>query len=94
MIKYNSIIAPIVHSIKSLESTQTTPADVYVFWLAIVASIKEYLSKGSVITDISTEDYQNCQYEISSIHWSLLDDIYFTAFFLHCCMSLFLLAEV
>ncbi|KIJ46065.1 hypothetical protein M422DRAFT_46358 [Sphaerobolus stellatus SS14] len=53
LIKYNSIIAPVAHSIKSLESTQTTPADVYIFWLAIAASIKEYLGKGSNVTRIS-----------------------------------------
>ena len=38
---YTSIMAPIARSIKALEGRVTNAADVYIFWLAIAASLRK-----------------------------------------------------
>jgi hypothetical protein len=37
------VIGPIAKSIKCLESSHSTVADVYLFWLAIVASLEDLI---------------------------------------------------
>jgi hypothetical protein len=44
-----AVIAPIAKAIQCLESTHSTVADVYIFWLAVTASIHD------VITDDKTD---------------------------------------
>jgi hypothetical protein len=84
--QYNVIVAPLAQAIKSLESTQTTAPNVYISWLAIIATLKELFDKGELDTGISRSlatkitTIINCRYCVF-IDKSL-SDIYFAAFFL------------
>jgi hypothetical protein len=86
------IVAPLAHSIKSLESTQTTASDVYIFWLAIAASLKELFSKGVRVTGISNQLAAKVTAIVNKRYHSFIDespsDIYFTAFFFDPCESI------
>jgi hypothetical protein len=43
---------PIAQSITALESSHTTPADIYLFWLAIMENLKDTLSgKATSLTE-------------------------------------------
>lgn len=42
---YTSIMAPIARSIKALEGRAANAADVYIFWLAIAASLQKLFSR-------------------------------------------------
>ena len=41
LIKLVGILEPFARAVKCLESTQSTPADVYLFWLAVMATYEE-----------------------------------------------------
>ncbi|KAF8581806.1 hypothetical protein K439DRAFT_1513241 [Ramaria rubella] len=49
---YSSIITPLAKAIKTLESTHTTPADVFMLWLVILAMAKELFEKPPDTTGI------------------------------------------
>ena len=44
-----TILEPFARSIKCLESSRSTPADVYIFWLAIIARLHEFFKHNSTI---------------------------------------------
>lgn len=86
MYQYISIVAPLARSLWSLESATANASDVYIFWLAIAATLKDLF--------ITSRDKLSLEEElISSItkiinrRWrAFIDcsptDIYFTAFYL------------
>ncbi|KAG8752176.1 hypothetical protein FRC11_008645, partial [Ceratobasidium sp. 423] len=45
-----TILEPFARSIKCLESSHSTPADVYLFWLAIISRLHELFKKNSTIS--------------------------------------------
>jgi len=77
------IVAPLAHS---MESTQTTASDVYIFWLAIAASLKDIFSKGVRVTRISNRLAAKVTAIVNKQYHGSIDespsDIYFIAFFL------------
>ena len=40
-----AVLEPIARAVKCLESSHSTPADVYLFWLAILATLEELFEK-------------------------------------------------
>lgn len=40
-----AVLEPIARAVKCLESSHLTPADVYLFWLAILATLEELFEK-------------------------------------------------
>ena len=80
---YTSIMAPIARSIKALEGRVTNAADVYIFWLAIAASLRKLFLRDQ---DINKELAQKVTAIVNRRYKEFIDksptDIYFTAFFL------------
>lgn len=81
LLQYVSIVQPFVRSLWALESSHATASDVYVFWLAIGASLNELFSKDSAETGIPT----TLSEEVKAIYNERFDeffqnDIYCTAF--------------
>ena len=76
-------MAPIARSIKALEGRVTNAADVYIFWLAIAASLRNLFSQDQ---DIDNELAQKVTAIVNRRYKEFIDhsptDIYFTAFFL------------
>jgi len=66
-------------------------SDVYIFWIAIIATIKELLKNGSAITGVSNELALKIICIINTHYYAFSDkspcDIYFAGFFLHPSMS-------
>jgi hypothetical protein len=83
-----SILEPIARSIKCLESSHSTPADVYLFWLAIVARLHELFKNNSTINGVGLP--KSVMEDITSIvnsrHQEMFQKqsgpIYLAAFFL------------
>lgn len=80
---YTSIMAPIAHSIKALEGRATNAADVYIFWLAIAASLRNLFTRDD---EIDMELAEKVTAIVNRRYKEFIDgsptDIYFTAFFL------------
>jgi len=80
---YTSVMAPIARSIKALEGRAANAADVYVFWLAIAASLQNLFSRDG---DIDAELAGKVTAIVNRRYKEFIDDsptdIYFTAFFL------------
>ncbi|KAJ3792320.1 ribonuclease H-like domain-containing protein [Lentinula aff. detonsa] len=88
MYQYLAIIGPIARSLWSLESTVANAADVYVFWLAIAATLKNlFLDKQAVSRLGLTQDQiQDIIRIVNKRYKDFIDDsptdIYFSAFYL------------
>ena len=80
---YTSIMAPIARSIKALEGRAANAADVYIFWLAIAASLRNLFTRDDEIDKVlagKVTAIVNRRYK-EFINDSPTD-IYFAAFFL------------
>ena len=80
---YTSIMAPIARSIKALEGRAANAADVYIFWLAIAASLwKLFLEDEDIDEELAHQvtAIVNRRYKEFINHSPT--DIYFAAFFL------------
>ena len=53
--KYVDIVNPLARSLWSLESPQANAADVYIFWIAIIATLKDLFSQNKKETFIGNE---------------------------------------
>lgn len=86
---YTSIMAPIARSIKALEGRAASAADVYIFWLAIAASLRNLFTCDE---DIDKELARKVTAIVNRRYKEFINDsptdIYFTAFFLDPRMSL------
>jgi hypothetical protein len=80
---YTSIMAPIARSIKALEGRAANAADVYIFWIAIAASLQKLFLEDE---DIDGELAHQVTAIVNRRYKEFIDnsptDIYFTAFFL------------
>ena len=54
LLQYITIVAPLIRSLWFLEAAHANAADVFVFWLAYVATLRHLFSKGSNVTGIPT----------------------------------------
>jgi|SRR5882762_703230 len=52
VLQYVTIVAPLIRSLWSLEAGHANAADVFVFWLAAAATLKDLFSKGPDVTGI------------------------------------------
>ena len=80
---YTSIMAPVARSIKALEGRAANAADVYIFWLAIAASLRDLFSRDR---DIDEELAEKVTAIVNRRYKEFIDnsptDVYFAAFFL------------
>ena len=84
LLQYINIVAPIIRSLWSLEAAHANASDVFVFWLAIAATLKDLFSKGSENTGIAN----SLAREITAIfnkryNEFFTNEVYFVAFALH-----------
>lgn len=79
-----AILTPIAHSIKCLESTQSTAADVYLFWLAIMATLNEVFRVNEI--GLSATVTQQIRGIVNFRYSEMIDgpgkEVYLVAFFL------------
>ena len=84
--KYVDIVNPLARSLWSLESPQANAADVYIFWIAIIATLKDLFSQNKKETFIGKPLARKVTAIINTRYKAFIDnsptDIYFTAFFL------------
>jgi hypothetical protein len=84
--KLIAITGPYAKAIQCLESSQTTCADVYLYWLAIVAQMEQLLEGTDTITLL--KETQTAIRAITNARFKQMindapNDPYITAFFLH-----------
>ncbi|KAJ7877235.1 hypothetical protein B0H14DRAFT_2269476, partial [Mycena olivaceomarginata] len=89
--RLGAVLMPFARAIQCLESKDTTPADVYLYWLAVVAQLKDLLAKDDLAGELKSR-YTNTVKElirsIANYRFSqLIEDeqssnVYFTAFVL------------
>jgi hypothetical protein len=90
------VLTPFAKTIASLESSQSNPADVYLFWLAILASLKRLfdddtagfsVSEAGEIRAIANARFRELLQEGP-------DDCYISAFYLNPSMSIWVLFQL
>jgi hypothetical protein len=78
LLQYINAVAPLIRSLWSLEAAHANAADVFVFWLAVAATLKDLFAKGSDKTGIANSQVTaifNKRYKEF-----FTNDIYFSAF--------------
>jgi hypothetical protein len=82
--RFCDVLAPVAKAIKCLESGHSTATDVFLFFIAIAASYKEFLSSGA--QGLPVEDQEAIRRSINYRFRQQIDDnqydIYFSAFML------------
>jgi hypothetical protein len=83
LLQYINIVAPIIRSLWSLEAAHANASDVFVFWLAIAATLKDLFSKGFEKTGIQN----SLAYKVTAIFNKrykefFSNEVYFVAFML------------
>lgn len=83
--QYIAIIGPIARSLWSLEASTTNASDVYVFWLAIAATLKDLFTSSKMKLSLENELIHSVV-QIFNRRWKrFIDDsptdIYFVAFY-------------
>jgi hypothetical protein len=83
LLRYSTIVAPLIRSLWSLEAAHANAADVFIFWLASAATLNDLFDEDVNKTGIPhtlvnevTEIYNTCYEEFFK------NDIYFVAFLL------------
>jgi len=83
LLQYVNIVAPAIQSLWSLEAAHSNAADVFIFWLAIAATLKDLFSKGSHITGIPPSLAHGVTAIFNKRYAEFFkNEIYFTAFVL------------
>ncbi|TFY73835.1 hypothetical protein EWM64_g10177 [Hericium alpestre] len=83
--KFMAVTAPFARAIQCLESAHSTPADVFLFWLAIASNLEAVFKSGSVgLSEEATEQIRTIANRRFNeiINSSSCGDIYFAAFVL------------
>jgi L-cysteine desulfidase len=64
MAMYTTVVAPFICSLRTLEAALANTSNVYIFWLAIIATLKELFVKGEDNTGIPPSP----AYKISAVY--------------------------
>jgi hypothetical protein len=82
--KLLEVIGPIAKAIQCLESTHSTPADVYLFWLAVMAQLGEVFREDKVHlpNDVKSQIRSIVNRRFDGMINDAPTDVYFSAFFL------------
>ncbi|KAG2086372.1 ribonuclease H-like domain-containing protein [Suillus cothurnatus] len=81
ILQYITIVAPIIHALWSLEAAHANASDVFIFWLAIIATLNDLFSKGPNVTGVPV----SLACEVTAIinkryHEFFTNEVYFVAF--------------
>ncbi|KAJ3859225.1 ribonuclease H-like domain-containing protein, partial [Lentinula novae-zelandiae] len=86
LVQYIKIIDPLARALWSLEAAQTNATDVYLFWFAIAAELKELFSLGEPVTGIDDALAGKVIKIFNARYKAFIDntpyDPYFTSFYL------------
>src|SRR5436190_5155818 len=84
LVKLLEVIGPIAKAIKCLESTHSTPADVYLFWLAVMAQLEEVFCENKVPlpADVKAKIRAVLNRRFDGMINNAPTDVYLSAFFL------------
>jgi hypothetical protein len=82
MLQYINIVAPLIRSLWSLEAAHANASDVFVFWLAIAATLEDLFNQGDHKTGIPTELAEEVTAIYNKRYMEFFEghDLYFTAF--------------
>lgn len=53
LLQYTTTVAPLIRSLWSLEAAHANASDVFIFWLAVAATLKDLFDQGAENTGIS-----------------------------------------
>ncbi|KAG2116350.1 hypothetical protein BD769DRAFT_1778182 [Suillus cothurnatus] len=81
ILQYITIVAPIIRALWSLEAAYANASDVFIFWLAIIATLNDLFSKGPNMTGVPV----SLACEVTAIinkwyHEFFTNEVYFVAF--------------
>jgi hypothetical protein len=81
LLQYTTIVAPLIRALWSLEAAHANASDVFVFWLAIAANLKDLFGKRESMTGI-TRALANKITNIYNVRYAefFKNEIYFAAF--------------
>ena len=81
LLQYITIIAPIIRSLWSLEAAHANTADVFVFWLASAATLRDLFAKGTATMGIPMS-LTEAVIAIFNKHYKefFANEVYFVAF--------------
>ena len=89
LLQYINIVAPLIRSLWSLEAAHANAADVFVFWLAAAACLKDLFSKSSAATGIPSSLAGDVTTIFNKRYKEFFtNEVYFTAFALNPCKLL------
>lgn len=81
ILQYINIVAPIIRSLWSLEAAHANAADVFVFWLACAATLRDLFLKGPDITGIPRSLAEAVTAVFNKRYKEFFaNEVYFTAF--------------
>lgn len=81
-----SVTLPIAKAIKCLESSHSTPSDIFIFWVAVTASIKKVLDDGTITGEYEASECDQIRAIVNYRYKQLLEsgptDVYISTFYL------------
>jgi hypothetical protein len=81
LLQYINIVAPIIRSLWSLEAAHANAADVFIFWLAISATLNHLFSQGTDKTGITITLANGVTAVFNKRYKEFFsNEVYFTAF--------------
>lgn len=92
LIQLKALLEPLARAVKCLESSKSTPADVYLFWLAVTATYTDLFKQDSDESGISLPDdvVRDVRSIVNGRYKQMIEDpskqVYLATFFLHPCM--------
>lgn len=93
IIQLKTLLEPLARAVKCLESSRSTLADVYLFWLAVTATYTNLFKKNSEETGINLPDevVHDVRRIVNGRYKEMIEDpskqVYLATFFLHPCKS-------
>lgn len=91
-----SVLAPIAKALKCLEAIDSTPADVYLYWLAVMASFLDLFKKNYEDLELPLDVVEDIRRIVNRRYREMIEGpgklVYLATFFLHprmLCFSLF-----
>jgi len=83
--QFLTVCAPVAKAITCIESTQSNVSDVYVFWLAVMATIHQIIVEDitGLLFDVMEDIQKSVNFHFNQILNDAPDDVYHTSFMLY-----------
>jgi hypothetical protein len=82
--QFLTVLAPVAKAITCMESTQSNVSDVYVFWLAVTATIHQIITEDitGLPSDVTEDIRKAVNFRFNQMVNDAPDDVYHTGFML------------